>query len=117
MAPLLVAEYFEVPDVDVRVLLTDLSPILKWGQCYGHAGLTALVDAVLQRLQAELARQQLVQLHAQPVFTMQQISCAEGMFDCCYLWLFLSTSSATKSHGLSVWAHTAELVSGSIIML
>ena len=83
---MLVADYFKVPDLDLRVMLTDISPILKWGQCFGQPKLAALINAVLKRLQADLARQ----LHAPPVFTMQQTSCSEGIFDCRYLWLYLS---------------------------
>ena len=97
----LVADYLKVPSLDLRDMLSELSPILTRGHFFSHGGPAALVDAMLTRLQAMFARQL-----GSPFFSpMQQASRTEGLYDCCHLWQLLSRSPAlltqVRSHGMN----------------
>ena len=82
---MLIADYLKVPNLDLRVMLSDFSPILTRSNGFSHAGSVALVDAMLTRLQAMFAQQ----LGSPSLCTMKQASSTEGLYDCCHLWQLL----------------------------
>ena len=85
---MLIADHLKVPNLDLRVTLSEFSPILTRSKSSTHAGSAALVDAMLTRLQAMFAQQ----LGSPSLCTMKQASSTEGLYDCCHLWQLLGRS-------------------------
>ena len=85
---MLIADYLKVPSLDLRVMLSEFSPILTRSNGSTHGRSAALVDAMLTRLQAMFAQQ----FGSLSLCTMKQASSTEGLYDCCHLWQLLGRS-------------------------
>ena len=84
-SPGICADHLTVPALSMHRVLSRINIVFRWSALYKGSETFACCDAVMVRLQHELA----VQLGVQQTFSIQNAASVTEELECSYLWLFL----------------------------